>query len=278
VFFKGCPLSCHWCDNPESQNSQPELGLIKDLCNKCGKCVKVCPVEAIAMPNSFPQIDREKCTLCGKCVEVCTLEALKIYGRTYSVEEVFQEVIRDKLFYSSDGGITLSGGEPLLQSQFAISLLNICRQNGISTAIETSGYAEPKLLKAVLGFTDYVMYDLKHMDPKRHRMLTGKTNRLILNNAQLATKSGVKIQFRMPVIPGINDSLDNIKMVSSMIKDLQGEEGTIELMPYHMFGLSKYEALDRAYFLKRVSRAEPDYIATIVNKFEKMGVQCLVSS
>lgn len=279
VFLKGCPLLCLWCDNPESKNPTLELGFSRVCCDKCGKCLPACPEGAIVLDSEgMPQIDRERCNACGKCVAVCVPEALAIYGKWYSVDEVFQEVHKDaNLFRRSGGGVTVSGGEPLRQSSFVLALLQRCREAGIHTAVETSGFVSPAVLREVLPFIDLVLFDLKHLDPEVHRRLTGQSNDLVLENATLVVSSGAKVQFRLPLIPGLNDTPENIRSTAQFLMKLQGEGASIELMPYHRLGVGKYQALDRAYALETLESAGPEFCESVRQAFEECGVRCLVS-
>lgn len=277
VFLKGCPLRCQWCDNPESMNPVPELGFASARCNECGKCAGACPEGAIEVDDDgIPIIDRKRCTACGECVSVCIPEALAIYGKSRTLDEVVEEARKDEGFYGLDGGVTVSGGEPLAQPSFVTALLKRCHLAGISTAIETSGYAPQESLKQILNVTDIVMFDLKHMDSVEHRKLTGKSNERILKNARLV--AGLpNVQFRMPLIPGKNSSLENIQATAEFLREIQGAEASLELMPYHRLGKGKYEALGRIYPLENLGSLEPELIESVQKSFEKLGVRCLVS-
>lgn len=186
VFLKGCPLRCRWCSNPEAVNTGFELGLNRTLCNKCGKCVEICPENAFFFDIAGTlQVSRDRCNVCGKCVSVCLTEALTVYGKKMTAHEIFKEVRRDKIFYDgTGGGVTISGGEPLNQSHFLSSVLKLCREAGIHTCLETSGLAKPEVWATVLPFTDYILFDLKHMNSEVHKELTGQPNEIILNSAR----------------------------------------------------------------------------------------------
>ncbi|MFC1919192.1 glycyl-radical enzyme activating protein [Chloroflexota bacterium] len=277
VFLKGCPLRCQWCDNPESMNSVPELGFAAARCNKCGKCAGVCPEGAIEVDDDgMPGIDRKRCTACGECVPVCIPEALAIYGKRWTLDEVVEEARKDEGFYGSDGGVTVSGGEPLAQPSFVTALLKRCHLAGISTAIETSGYAPRESLKQVLNETDVVMFDLKHMDSVEHRKLTGKSNESILKNARLVA-GRPHVQFRIPLIPGKNSDPENIRATAEFLREMQGTEASIELMPYHRLGKGKYEALGRPYPLEDLGSLDTELVESVQQAFEQFGVRCLVS-
>lgn len=279
VFLKGCGLECRWCSNPECVSQQPEVGFIRNLCTQCGKCAEICPEEALVYEEGeFPHIDRVKCTGCGICSSVCSYQAVALYGKPMSTDEVFDAVNRDKMFYqASGGGVTVSGGEPLLQSQFVCNLFEKCRQAGIHTCMETSGYAAGSALRQVLPYTDYVLYDLKNMSSEKHRQCTGKPNDLILSNARVVAASRVETLFRMPLIPGINDDLQNIRQTAEFLRGLGNSALRIELMPYHRLGKGKYEALDRQYRLSELVSPEPVHLESIKKAFEDNGIICMIS-
>ncbi|MDP2931346.1 MAG: glycyl-radical enzyme activating protein [Chloroflexota bacterium] len=278
VFMKGCYLRCQWCDNPETINHSAEVGLVKAHCNKCGKCPGACPEQAITLDaEGIPVIDSQRCNNCAKCVAVCLPEALILYGREMTVEEVFQEVKQDEIFYEKSGGVTASGGEPLRQATFVKALFERCREAGIHTALETCGFAPAGALEQVLPVLQYCLFDLKHMNPDVHRAYTGQPNDVILDNARKVVESGVTVLFRSPLIPGINDSQENIKATASFLKELQGDKACFELMPYHRLGKAKYEALRRPYPLEELKSPEPDYAESIRQAYQDLGIHCTIS-
>jgi pyruvate formate lyase activating enzyme len=279
VFLKGCGLECQWCSNPECISPHPEVGLISTLCTRCGKCAEICPEGALVYDEGkLPGIDRKQCTGCGICSSVCSYQALVLYGKPMNADEVFAAVNRDKMFYqASGGGVTISGGEPLLQPEFLCDLFEKCRRAGIHTCMETSGYAAESALRRVLPYTDYVLYDLKHLDSEKHRRYTGKPNDLILSNARVAAASGVATLFRMPLIPDVNDDLPNIRATAEFLHGLGNNNLRIELMPFHRLGKGKYEALDRQYLFSGLLSPEPDSVAAVKKAFEDNGIICLIS-
>ncbi len=280
VFFKGCPLRCHWCANPESMSRLPELGLKRSLCDRCGKCLEACPEQALFFNNDEGlSVDRNRCNACGKCVSACYLEALTIYGKEMTAGDVFDEVYRDKMFYEGKGGgLTFSGGEPFQQPHFLLAVLSLCRNAGIHTCLETTGYTTAKVLDQVLAVTDYVLFDLKHMDSHLHQKFTGKPNRQILNNARRLAESGIPVMFRMPFVPGFNDTPQNIRATAEFVKSLKTDNiKGLELMPYHRMGMGKYETLDKQYALNDVEPSEPNYVEAVRQRFEELGVICTVS-
>jgi pyruvate formate lyase activating enzyme len=279
VFLKGCSLECQWCSNPECISPLPEVGFIKALCTKCGKCAEICPDGALVYEvGKFPRIDRKRCSGCGACSAVCDYNAIILYGKSMNAEEIFHAVSRDKMFYdASGGGVTVSGGEALLQPQFIRDLFDKCRHAGIHTCVETSGYAAESALQQVLPYTDYVLYDLKHINSKKHCQYTGKPNSLILANARVVAESGVEMLFRMPLIPGINDDLQNIKDTADFLYGLKNNNLHIELMPYHRLGKGKYVSLDKRYPLPDIPRPEPEHLESIKRAFESDGIVCTIS-
>jgi pyruvate formate lyase activating enzyme len=262
VFLKGCPLNCLWCSNPESQKTKPELGFIESRCvdpDTCGTpCMSACPVDAIRLngQQAKPAIDRTVCDVCGNCVEACSDDALKLVGREMSVGEVLAEIEKDRAFYRrSGGGVTIGGGEPLSQHRFTAELLEAAGDAYLHTAIETCGYAPWTQFEIVLRHVDLLQIDLKHMDPEKHKALTGKTNELILENLKkvLSVKAPEDVIIRIPVIPGCNDSIENISQSASLVAELGYKQ--IELIPYHRMGASKYSQYGMAYPLDEVEPA-----------------------
>jgi pyruvate formate lyase activating enzyme len=277
VFLKGCGLECRWCSNPECISPHAEVGFVKNLCTKYGRCSGVCPEDALDyQEGKYPCIDRTRCTGCGICSSVCSYKALITYGKSMSAEEIFDAVNRDKMFYeASGGGVTVSGGEALLQPRLVVNLFEKCHQAGIPTCIETSGHAAESSLKQVLPCTDYMLYDLKLMNPEKHRQYTGKPNNLILANAKVVADSGVETLFRMPLIPGINDDEQNIYDTTQFLHSL--ENARIELMPYHRLAKGKYESLDKKFPLTDILSPEPEHVESIRKAFESGGIRCTVS-
>jgi pyruvate formate lyase activating enzyme len=245
VFLKGCFLRCVWCQNPESQSLKPELFYFKEKCTGCGKCVAVCSTRAIRIEDRKSITDRIKCDGCGKCVQVCPNEAKSLMGKEMPVQEVFQKIKGDEIFYKrSNGGVTLTGGEPLFQPCFSRNLLTICQQAGIHTAIETCGYADWRIFKDILQHVNLVLFDLKHMSSDKHREYTGVPNELILDNARrIYHELKIPVWARIPVIPGYNDSIQNIDTTADFIASELGTSVPVYLLAYHRLGESKHEKL-----------------------------------
>ncbi len=257
LYFKGCPLRCKWCSNPEGQTRQPELVLVKADCNGCGLCIGACPAQALGLPDRARavQVYRSKCNSCGACASVCPTGALQIWGQSYSVPDLVEMLEKDRLIYKrSGGGLTCTGGEPLYQAEFLQGLVEECHRWGIHTAVETCAYADEGAFKAVLQVVDWLFIDVKHMNANEHRTFVGKSNEVILRNIRLAslilrTRSKA-LSIRMVVIPGINDG-ENISDLSDFLCSLPLVTN-VELLPYHRYGVYKYDLLGRRYGLTNV--------------------------
>ncbi|UCD45872.1 MAG: glycyl-radical enzyme activating protein [Candidatus Bathyarchaeota archaeon] len=250
VFLKGCPLSCLWCHNPESISRQPQLLFTPRKCIGCGYCVDTCPRGAHKLVDGRHVIDRESCAACGACAEGCYAGALEMAGRQVAVDEVMDEVLRDRTFHTnSGGGMTLSGGEPLAQRGFSLALLRAAKTEGLHTALDTSGFAPWELLEELLPHTDLVLYDLKHMDPERHAALTGVPNELILDNLCRLDSTGSPIWIRIPLIPGQNDDDPNYHSLGELLSHLENVD-RVEILKYHRLAESKYESAGMEYALK----------------------------
>jgi pyruvate formate lyase activating enzyme len=247
VFMKGCALRCLWCQNPESQSTRPELFFDSEQCKGCGTCVQACPEGAIELYDGRSWTNRKLCMGAGKCAEVCPHEARNVMGRYVTSEEIFKQVAGDAIFYQrSGGGVTLSGGDPLAQPRFAKSLLKLCKDASIHTALDTCGYAPWDTVRQVLDYVDLVLYDFKHMDPVEHEKCTGVSNDLILDNARkIHHELSIPILARVPIIPGYNDSVENIEATARFIATELGNSIKVHLLPYHRLGETKYERLEK---------------------------------
>jgi pyruvate formate lyase activating enzyme len=262
VFLKGCPLNCAWCCNPESQSIAPQLAYFKEKCNACGLCLPLCPQGAISSGGKDQPVivNFALCDACGKCVPACIPEALVMMGKEKTASEIVDIVIRDLPFYTrSGGGVTLSGGEPLAQPVFSAEILRLCKVAGIQTAIQTCGYAAQADIDKVLPNLDLVIFDLKHMDPAAHQTLTGKSNQLILENLKYFNSQEKEIVIQIPLIPGMNDSEENLTASFQLAKSLSSVSG-VSLLAYHALGRSKYARIGRSYEIADLQQPDNNYL------------------
>jgi pyruvate formate lyase activating enzyme len=244
VFFKGCPLRCVWCANPESQRVNPELLLFATTCVACGACVEVCSANGRALDGDRLEWNRQACTRCGECARICPAHATVWSGTRTPAGDVIGEVLRDAAFYE-DGGLTLTGGEPLLQPAFAEALLRLAKAEHIDTVVETTGNAPWETLEALYPYVDLWLFDLKHMDSPAHRNWTGVGNELILSSLRRLATRGAPIRVRMPLIPDVNITDDNLRRTAEFVSQLGGAIHSVDLLPYHKLARAKYEALGR---------------------------------
>lgn len=255
VFFKGCPLRCKWCANPESLKKEPQVMISRAACVNCGACVPVCPVgiHYISAETGIHEIHPDiTCIGCGKCKEACLYSALTIVGEAKTISELLAVIEEDRMFYDiSGGGVTLGGGDPLMHPEAVRSLLMACKQEGIHTAIETSGYAKLETLLSVAEFTDLFLYDVKHIDSDCHYQLTGVHNEQILNNLKALLEQRHQVKVRMPVLKGLNDSWEAIKGVVDFLRPYRDQKNFqgVDILPYHRLGVNKYSQLGWAYSL-----------------------------
>lgn len=272
VFFKGCPLNCWWCHNPESQNPRPEIMFFEERCTGCSTCIKRCPTKAIELFQGHLVTYEKKCTLCGKCCDLCPNNARELVGTDITVKELMSKLIKDEVFYEeSNGGVTFSGGEPLMHSDYLINVLNICKDRDIHTTIDTSGYAPFEQFEKIIDSVDLFLFDIKHMNNEKHLEYTGVENTLILDNLKKLSQKGCNIYVRMPIIAGINDDDENINMAINFLSNLNITQ--VDLLPYHKMGMDKYRRLNMQYKLSGFEKPTDEILDKIAEKFKKAGIK-----
>jgi pyruvate formate lyase activating enzyme len=251
VFFKGCGLHCLWCANPESISFKRDISYSTKSCIGCGLCVKVCPRQAIGVDeeNKTFVYNREKCIRCGLCADRCCTDARHVFGKEVTVDELFEQIFKDRFYFEhSGGGVTFSGGEPLLQPDFLKAIAKKCHDYGIHTAIESCGFADYEKFKDCLLYINFIYFDIKHMDSEKHRRITGRGNERILDNLKKICSRGIEINIRTPVVPGYNDDEKNIRETAEFIGALPNVT-KYELLAYHKLGINKYRGLGLEYSL-----------------------------
>ena len=254
VFLKGCPLRCPWCHNPEGMGVAPDLMWYDVRCIAAQQCLRACPEHALALSATGMRIDRERCTLCGECVSACPAAAFELIGKEWAPHELLTELLKDQVFYeTSGGGVTFSGGEPLVQADFLCELLPLCKAAGLHVALDTCGAASSERWRRVLRWVDLVLYDLKIMDGARHKAATGASNELILDNARRLAAHGVPLWIRTPVIPGYSADAPNIRAIGEFIRDAVPTVQRWDLLAYTNLGRPKYHRLDLPYLLEDVA-------------------------
>jgi len=272
VFLKGCPLSCLWCHNPEGGSFHPEIVVVESRCIECGECVSVCPLGLPSGVHGGWAGDKQRCVMCGTCVDVCPTEARQIAGRDMWVDEVMEEILKDRIFYDdSGGGVTFSGGEPLAQPRFLTAMLEACRAQGVHSAVDTSGLASKDRLLEMAGLANLILYDVKLVDAKRHRDYTGVSNETILENLRILGTNGYPIWLRIPVIPGVNDDAENIEATARLAASIPSVR-RVSLLPYHRLGSDKLKRLGSKDLLKDVDLPRSERMQELAAHLEAAGV------
>lgn len=277
VFLKGCPLNCLWCHNPESISPHTQKMYSKSKCIGCSTCVENCPQDALKLTPDGIVTDVDTCNLCGICADVCPTKAMEMSGRPATVEEVMKVVRRETVMMDqSEGGITISGGEPLMQPDFLIELLDACGREGIHRAVDTSGFAKTEILLEVAKRTDLFLYDLKMMDPDKHKKYTGVGNEKILSNLKLLAESGAAINIRIPFIQGVNTDEQNIRDTAAFIAALAGPPKPVNLLAYHNIAINKHNKLGQEYDQTGLSEPGGEEISWAIAIFAEFGLQASV--
>jgi pyruvate formate lyase activating enzyme len=249
VFLKGCPLNCKWCHNPEGKRRYPEVIPFVSNCTSCGDCVAACAAGALSLSgDKKPVVDQGRCTSCFSCVASCPKEGLVVWGKIVHIRDILDQVFSDKPFFkNSGGGITLSGGEPMLQPLFVRALFEIAREEKVETALDTCGHAAWEEYERVLDVTDLVLLDIKHMDPRAHRAYTGADSARILENARRFAERGIPLRLRVPVIPNVNDTEENWRATARFAESLGKAVTGLDLLPYHPYAGGKYRSFGMEY-------------------------------
>lgn len=274
LFFKGCPLNCWWCHNPEGIHPDPQLTYKQSRClQDCEECVRICPEQALSQNNGNIHIDSARCQLLGHCAQICPTGALEIIGKRMSVDELLAVIEKDRIFYDqSHGGVTFTGGEPLMQLEFLDSLLEKCQQQKIHTVVDTSGHTPYENINRIRDKVDMFFYDLKILDDQKHKDMTGVSNELILENLQKLAQTQSPIQIRMPIITGTNDNPGDITQIGEFVSQLPNIK-TISLLPYHRMGSQKYKNLNLPFAKSDTQPPTPQRVAEIQSKLEDFGFE-----
>lgn len=272
VFLKGCPLNCWWCHNPESQSPNQEIMFFQTRCVGCGNCLLNCSNNALLMKDGKIDTDLDKCTLCGECLRACPVGAREMVGKIVSISEVMKEIKKDLIFYDeSGGGVTFSGGEPLVQLEYLKKLLDSCKQEEIHTVVDTSGYVTWERFRVILPQVDLFLYDLKLMDNERHKKFIGVSNDMILDNLEKLSETNQEIFVRIPIIPGINDDIENINQTGKFLAKLNITQ--VNLLPYHNTGIDKYHRLGVAYELMGIKSPSKEKMIELSEALTRFGLK-----
>ena len=277
VFLKGCPLRCAWCHNPEGMRLKPDLAYLPERCIGCGECISGCDAAALSRGPGGVVRDPGRCRLCGTCAEICPAEARQFTARTLDCRTLLERIAKDVPFYEeSGGGVTFSGGEPLMQASFLLTILRACGRFGIHRVVDTTGYADPGVLAAAALETELMLYDLKLMDPVRHKQATGVDNALILDNLKKLAAEHVKIWIRIPLVPGVNDDERNIRDTGRFLSGLDHGVEQINLLPFHKFATTKYDKFDDDYAVSGLQPPSAERVAAVQSLLQEYGLKVVI--
>lgn len=273
IFFKGCPMNCRWCHNPESIPVKQQKLYSKEKCIGAQECVKNCPNDALTLTSQGILTDHDVCAMCGKCADVCPTKAIEMAGEFMTVEQLMTEIKKETvLMDQSDGGVTFSGGEPLMHYEYLIKLLDACGEEGIHRCVDTAGYARSSILLQVAEKTEHFLYDLKMMDSKKHREWTGVPNERILKNLKVLVSTGRDINIRIPLVKGVNDDDKNIHESAKFISELEGKKPTVNILPFHNIAEKKHERLGRQYDKRGMDEPISQRQQAILEIFQSYGI------
>jgi pyruvate formate lyase activating enzyme len=277
IFFKGCNLHCAWCHNPESISPKAEKMYTLAKCIRCGTCVEACPQKAIRLGDNGIVTNTGLCKFCGVCADVCPSKAIVLSGKPYSVVDLMETIEKERIFFDqSGGGVTFSGGEPLLHHQFLMEMLDECRKRGIHTAVDTAGNVNTKNLLEVAQKTDLFLFDLKMMDAGMHKKWVNAGNDRILSNLRAISEAGAQIIIRIPLIRGINDSIENLEKSAKYLSELPGEKKQVNLLPYHAIAQHKFMKLGRPESFEKMAGPEQTVLEKAIGIFERFGLRATV--
>lgn len=274
IYFKGCPLRCAWCHNPESHSPKVQKLYTASKCIGAQDCIEVCPENALTLTTNGIVTDFEKCTLCGKCANACPTKAIEMSGKLYDINELMQIVERERVHIEhSNGGVTFSGGEPLMHKDFLIEMLKACGDKGLHRAVDTCGYAPSETLLEVAKHTDLFLYDLKLMNPEQHKKWTGKDNLLILENLKILAEAGANLNIRIPFIKNVNTSKEEVLKMAEFIASLPGKKPMVNLLPYHNIAVTKYNKLELVYNSQDMDEPAEDEIQHAIAVLKSFGLE-----
>ena len=273
IFFKGCNLNCAWCHNPEGISPEIEKMYTGSRCIACGTCLSVCPEDALTLTGSGMVTDQDRCTVCGKCAEVCPSKAFEMSGEYMTVNQLMEIIEKERIFFEqSGGGVTISGGEPLLQPAFLVELLQACGSRGIHRAVDTAGNIRTSVLLEVARHTDLFLFDLKVMDPATHEKWTGVSNQLIIENLRTLSEAGAEIIIRIPVIGDVNDHKENFAAAADFLHSLPNPVKEVHLLPYHAIAQHKFAKLGRNDSFQHFEEPDPDHLQSLTEYFTNHGI------